>query len=137
MSKPTRDLDDLIREALAAEDVEALEGLEDRSAIEMLTEVFRGRHRLYAIGGVVINLVFVLIGVSAALAFARAQDTQTMLLYAGAAALSFAIVIAVKIWYWLEMTRLALTREVKRVELQVVQLARKISSMRGSSEEDR
>ncbi len=127
MSKPTRDLDDLIREALAAEDAEALEGLEDQSALELLTEVFRGRHRLYAIGGVVINLVFVLIGVAAALAFARAQDTQTMLLYAGASALSFAIVIAVKIWYWLEMTRLALTREVKRVELQVVQLARKIS----------
>lgn len=137
MSKPTRDLDDLIREALAAEDAEVLEGLEDRSAVELLTEVFRGRHRLYAIGGVVINLVFVLIGVAAALAFARAQETQTMLLYAGAAALSFAIVIAVKIWYWLEMTRLALTREVKRVELQVVQLARKISSMGGSSEQDR
>ena len=137
MSKPTRDLDDLIREALSAEDAEALEGLEDRSAVELLTEVFRGRQRLYAIGGVVINLVFVLIGVAAAVAFAGAQDTRTMLLYAGAAALSFAIVIAVKIWYWLEMTRLALTREVKRVELQVVQLARKISSMSGSSEEDR
>ncbi len=127
MSKPTRDLDDLIREALAAEDAEALEGLEDRSAVELLTEVFRGRQRLYAIGGVVINLVFVVIGVAAAVAFARAEDTETMLLYAGASALSFAIVITVKIWYWFEMTRLALTREVKRVELQVVQLARKIS----------
>ena len=127
MSKPTRDLDDLIREALAEDDAQALEGMGDQSPTELLTEMFRGRHRLYAIGGVVVNLVFVLIGVAAAMAFAQAQDTRTMLLYAGAAALSFAIVIAIKVWYWLEMNRLAITREVKRVELQVVQLARKIS----------
>ena len=43
-----------------------------------------------------------------------------MLLYGGASALSFAIVLMVKIWYWLEINRLSLIREIKRVELQVI-----------------
>ena len=131
MAKPTRSLDDLIRDALAAEDAEALEGLEDQSAFELLTEVFRGRHRLFAALGVVVNIVLFVIGVGAAVAFANAQDVRTMLLYAGTSALSFGVVLAVKIWYWLEMTRLALTREVKRVELQVVQLSRRMHDPEG------
>jgi hypothetical protein len=125
MTKPTRSLDDLIRDALAAEDAEALEGLEDQSAFELLIEVFRGRHRLFAALGVVVNISLFATGVGAAVAFVNAQDVRTMLLYAGATALSFAVVLAVKVWYWLEMTRLAVTRELKRVELQIVQLNRR------------
>lgn len=126
MSKPTRDLDELIREAMALDDAEAFEGLGDQSLTELLTETFRGRHRRYAIGGVAVNLIFMLIGVAAAVAFAQADEVRTMLLYGGAAALSFIVVVTIKIWYWLEMTRLALSREVKRVELQIAQLARKL-----------
>jgi hypothetical protein len=128
MAKPTRHLDDLIREALAGEDTDALEGLEDQSAFELLTEVFRGRHRWFAAVGVVVNLALFVMGVGAATAFVNAQDLRSMMLYAGTSALSFGLVLAVKIWYWLEMNRLALTREVKRLELQVVQMSRRIQA---------
>jgi hypothetical protein len=131
MVKPTRNLDDLLRDALAAEDAEVVEGLEDQSAVELLVEVFRGRHRLFAAVGVVVNIALFVVGVGAAIAFANAEDVRTMLLYAGASALSFAGVLAIKIWYWLEMTRLAVTREVKRVELQIVQLSRRMRDREG------
>lgn len=127
MDEPTRDVDDLIREALADEHGEAAGDLGDPSLIELLTETFRGRHRWYAILGVVVNLVLAVIGVTAAVAFVRADDVRSMLLCGGAAGLSFALVLVIKIWYWLEMTRLALSRELKRVELQIVQLARRMS----------
>ncbi len=131
MAKPTRSLDDLIREALAAEDAEALEGFEDQSAVELLSEVFRGRHRRFAALGVVVNLVLFVIGVGAAVAFANAQELRTMVLCAGTSALSFGVLLAVKIWYWLEMTRLALTREIKRVELQIAQMSRRTRGPEG------
>jgi len=131
MAKPTRDLDDLIREALAAEDREAMQGTEDQSALELTAEVFRGRHRLLAALGVVVNLVLLVIGVGAAVAFAHAEDIRTMMLYAGTSALSFGGVLAVKIWYWLEMNRLALTRELKRLELQIVWLSRRTRGPEG------
>lgn len=125
MAKPTRDLDDLIRDALAAEDREVMEGMEDQSSLELLAEVFRGRFRLQAALGVVVNLVLFVIGVGAAVAFANAEDLRTMMLYAGTSALAFGGVVAIKIWYWLEMSRLALTRELKRLELQVVRMGRR------------
>ena len=129
MAKPTSSLDVLIREALAAEDAEALEGLEDQSVYGLLAEVFRGRHRLFAALGMVVTLVFFVIGVGAAVSFANAQDARTMILYAGTSALSFGVVLAIKIWYWLEMTRLALTRELKRIELQIMGLARRMRDL--------
>ncbi len=52
-----------------------------------------------------------------------------MLLWAAAMFLCLGAVTSIKIWYWLEMNRLAVTREVKRLELQVVQIARKLDAM--------
>ena len=47
-------------------------------------------------------------------------------LWGAAMLLCFGAVTAIKIWYWLEMNRLAITREVKRLELHVVQIAQKL-----------
>ena len=123
MSKQTRTFDDLLAEALAGDEGASPNGPDDQSAREVLVEVFRGRNRLFAALGVVVNLVFFVIGISAAVAFTNAQDIRTMLLYGGSSALSFAVVLTVKIWYWLEMNRLSLIREIKRVELQVVRMS--------------
>jgi hypothetical protein len=38
-------------------------------------------------------------------------------------------VTAIKVWYWLEMMRLAIMRDVKRLELQVSRLAERIRDM--------
>lgn len=131
MSKPTHQLDDLIREALAEERADGLAELEDPSAFELLMGVFRGRHRLFAALGVVVNLVFFVVGVGAAIAFTNEQDVRTMILYGGVSALSFGVILAIKIWYWLEMTRLALTRETKRLELRVALLGRRMPGTEG------
>jgi len=131
MARPTRELDDLIRQALAAEETEGLDGMEDLSAVELLTEVFRGRHRRLAALGMVATTMFFVVGASAAVAFANAQELRTMLLYAGTSALSFGAVFAAKVWYWLEMNRLALTREIKRVELRVAELTRRMHRQQG------
>ena len=126
MSKPTGRIDDLIREALAAEDQQVLDGLGDQSSLELLTEVFRGRHRFVATVGMIVTLILFVVGVWAAVAFANAEELRTMLLYAGTSALCFSGVVLVKIWYWLEMMRLALTRELKRLELQVAHLSGRV-----------
>jgi hypothetical protein len=125
MSKSNHDLDDLIREVLADEESEAFAGLEDQSAFELAAEVLRGRHRLFGMLAVVVSLVLFVIGVGAAIAFANAQDVRTMMLHAGTSALCFGGILAIKLWYWLEMNRLALTREVKRLELQIAELSRR------------
>lgn len=44
----------------------------------------------------------------------------------------FGTVTAITIWYWHEMHRLAITREVKRVELQILQIGQTLAEREGS-----
>jgi hypothetical protein len=126
MSRSNDELDKLIREALETSDQEVLDQLEDPSMAELLVETFRGRHRRLAMGGVVVNLVVFAGAIWCGVRFLRAGAEREMLLWGAGMLLSFGLVTAIKIWYWLEMNRLALTREIKRVELQVVQLGRRL-----------
>lgn len=127
MERSKDDLDDLIRSALGSSDRELVDRLEETSMAQLLTETFRGRHRRLAIGGAVMNLALLVAGVLSGVQLLRADDLRAMLIWAAAMLLCFGLVIAIKIWYWLEMNRLAITREVKRVELQVVRIARMLA----------
>jgi len=119
------DPDDVIRLALDRDDAEHDPG-PDPSAVELLTETFRGRNRRHALLGVLHNTALLLGAVYATSRFLGTEDVREMLVWGGTTALSVGLLLAVKIWYWLEMVRLALTRDVKRVELRVARLAARI-----------
>ena len=127
MSRSNNEIDELIRRALGQADAEVLAQFDSQSMSELLTETFRGRHRRMAIGGAAANLVFFVAGIVSAVRFVQADDQRAMMLWGAAMLLCFGTVTAIKIWYWLEMNRLAITREVKRVELQVAQIAQKLT----------
>ncbi len=112
--------DKIIREALAG--AEGAESLDDPGLIGLLLQTFRGRNRFLTIGGVVVNLLLVVVAVVALSRFSGAQDVREMLLWGGTALLAIGLILAVKIWFWMEMLRLDLIREVKRVEVQVARL---------------
>jgi hypothetical protein len=131
MSRSTDEFDDLIREVLDDSDGEVFDELQARSTAELLTETFRGRHRWLAIGAVVVNLVLFGAAVLSGIRFVGADDLRSMALWGVAMMLCFATVTTIKIWYWLEMNRLAITREVKRVELRLVQMAKRLSDEAG------
>ena len=66
-----------------------------------------------------------LFGVACVLAwrFVQAEDLGEMLRWGAASALAFAGVALVKVWFWLELQKNAVVREVKRLEVQVASLA--------------
>ena len=68
---------------------------------------------------------FVLFGVACILAwrFVNAPELADMLRWGAASALAFMGVALVKVWFWLELQKNAIVREVKRLELQVASLA--------------
>jgi len=131
MNRPGDDTDRLIREALEQEDVKFAADAGDASMIELLVATFRGRHRWLATGAATANLVLLVAGILSGLRFLRSDDQREMLIWGAAALFCFGAVTAIKIWYWLEMYRLAITREIKRVELRVIQLARRIEQSKG------
>ncbi|MEJ2204118.1 MAG: hypothetical protein P8170_08405 [Gemmatimonadota bacterium] len=126
MSASDRGPDEVIREALARDEAEGLESPGDPSTLALLTETFRGRNRLLAVGGVVANVAFLGVAVFALSRFLVTEDVREMLVWGGAGLLAVLLILAVKIWYWLEMVRLALTRDLKRLELRVSRLAERL-----------
>jgi len=125
MRESTNELDRLIRDALRADDAELLRQFEEQSTVELLTESFRGRRRLIAIGGVVANLLLVAAAIVAVGRFMEAPDQRTMLIWAGAVAFCVLAITAIKIWWWIEMARLGIARDLRRVELQVALLSQR------------
>lgn len=132
MSTSDNDPDRIIRRALAEDEAEIPWPEDDPSIVKLLTETFRGRNRLVAVAGVVVNIVLVIVALLALTRFLGTSDVREMLISGGAALLSIGLILAVKIWYWLEMVRLALTRDIKRLELRVSRLAEQLRETEGS-----
>jgi hypothetical protein len=123
MSVPDNDPDRIIRRALAEDEAEFPRIAEDPSTATLLAATFRGRNRFLAVGGVVANVVLFGVALYSITRFLGTHDVRQMLLWGGAALLSDVLILAVKVWYWLEMARLSLTRDIKRLELRMSRLA--------------
>ena len=117
------DVDELIRAALEAEGVEGLELESEPSLPEMVTELFRGRLRWISGLFMVMVLVFFVMTVFCGLRFLDATEVPEMIRWGAGFFFGLAAVLGGKIWYWMEIERITMTREIKRVELMVAHLA--------------
>jgi len=123
------ELDRRIAEALRKEDAELFQDAgESPGVLDMLFETFRGKHRWLNMLGAIWMVVFLVLAAAAAAAFFRAEATRDMLLWSSACILCVAAVAMLKVWYWMEIQRIAVMREIKRVELQIAQLAARLGT---------
>lgn len=123
------DIDDKIREALQAEDAELFaEYGGEQSMLTMVMETFRTRSRWLVLLGIVIGIVFMVLAIVAAARFFQAETVREMLAYSTGFVFCLLAVGGMKVWYWMELNKNAVTREVKRLELQIARLSRAIKS---------
>jgi FtsH-binding integral membrane protein len=122
------DLDDQIREALRGEDAELYDHYRGELPVyEMLIETFRGRNRWLNVLAFLFTFVGLAMAIVSAYEFFHVESTQAMIAWA-TSFLWFVVWIAMlKIWFWLEMQKHSITREVKRLELQVANLSRQLA----------
>lgn len=123
------DIDAKIREALRREDAELLEHFQnDPPLYEMLIETYSGRHRWMNVLAFLFTLAALAMVVIAAYQFFHTDSTRAMIAWA-TCFLWFVIWVAMlKVWFWLEMQRFFVTREIKRLELQVANLSRQVQN---------
>lgn len=124
MSKQREDLDQLIREAMNEEEREFYDSLGEPSLPQMVTEVFRGRMRWLNRAAVLIAIGFMALGLWSVQRLVVVESSKELVWWATALFFSLGGIFAMKIWYWLELNRLAVTREIKRLEAQVLSLRR-------------
>ncbi len=118
------DLDDKIREALRNEDADLLKDFDDEPTIfETVIEVFRGKLRWLTMLTVFWSLVFFVLIAICAVKFFNTDVSNDKILWAVGFMIFMSAVSMMKIWFWLEMNKNAITREIKRLELQIARLA--------------
>jgi len=120
--------DEAIRKALSPEDARTLDELgREQPIILQALQAFQGRNRLYGVigwlGGFGLFTVFVWCGWQAL----QAPDLRLVILWAAGAVVAIIGVSMVKLWFFMEMQKNSIVREVKRLELQVAALISRLN----------
>ncbi len=122
--------DDRIQKALSSEDREFLARIDaDGSLYRDVAATFRGHTRWLNALAFLFAFVLLAVGVVCGWQFVMQTDMRSMQLWGAGTLLSFLALGLIKLWFWMEMQKVAILREIKRVELQ---LARLTAAMRAS-----
>ena len=122
------DIDRLIKEALSEEDSEILDRLQEQSVLESLMSNFQGKMKWIAMYSFFMILVIFALSIYCLVEFLKAEEIREMLLWGAGMIVGLVMVGMLKMWHWMQMDKNALLREIKRLELQVGLLVKKMSN---------
>jgi ABC-type sugar transport system permease subunit len=118
-------IDKQIREALDAEDREWFDSLGEPSLPMQVIESFKTQSK-WIIGWAICGGLFMMaVGVFSGIKLYHAEEPRDLVHWAVVFAMSMLAVAAMKIWYWMELQKNVLVRELKRLEMQVARLSQK------------
>jgi hypothetical protein len=117
-------LDQAIRQALSAEDAEFLAKFEkDAPLHEQVLSTFGGTFGAFNVLAALMTIAVVGAMFYCIWQFFGASDARDLIFWAASALMAAIFVAMVKIWFWMELHKNQVLREVKRLELQVARLA--------------
>ena len=120
-------IDAKIKRALEATDTDLADEFDgDQSMMEMVLDIFRGTQRWLTFLAIFWGLVFMAGSVFGIIQLFKTQEPREHILWALGVVFCVAGVSMMKIWFWMQMNRNSILREIKRVELQVARLAGKL-----------
>jgi len=126
MKDSNDNIDQLIKQALTEEESEYLEKLnKEQNVFEELLVSFQGKRKWLSIYIYIITLIFFGLSIYSLVQFLSVEEIRTMLLWGAATGGALLIVTMLKMWFWMQMDRNAIIREIKRLELQVASLNKK------------
>lgn len=124
-----KDIDEKIRDALEQEDSELLEHYRrEQSISQMVIDSFRSRYRWLVVLVFTVGTAFFLLEFVVAYQFFHAESTRAMIAWATGFVFCAIAIAMMKVWYWLELNKNSLAREIKRLELELANLSRRLSS---------
>lgn len=127
MKNNMEDIDKLIKETLTKEEAKFYDDLDEQNIFQMLGGLFKGKNSwLTFFMNFMTAIVFGLLIYCIIQTF-DAEKTNDLILWVGGVLLCFSYISMIKIYLWMQMHRNALTREIKRLELQISSLSSKIS----------
>ena len=120
-------IDDRIRQSLSSDDRALLAQLDaDDTLYRDVMATFHGRMRWLNIAGWIAGFALFGVALFCGWQFVAQTEPRTMMLWGAGTALAVAGLVLIKLWFWMELQKSAIVRELKRVELQVANLAKAV-----------
>lgn len=120
------DLDDAIRKAMREDDGAVFDELGEQSMREMVLGSFRTRQRWIVAMVIFGTLVMFALSVLCAVMFFRAETDRAAIAWGLGFVFGMNGVGLLKTWYWMELNKNAVMREVKRMELQFARVSARL-----------
>ena len=122
-----RDIDKKIQEALHAEDEDLFtEHGGELGMLEMVIDSFHSKQRWFMAIVMVWTIGMIALMVLSAIKFFEVESVREMIMYAVATVSIGGMIAMIKLWYFMELNKNALTREIKRLELQIARLSSRL-----------
>ena len=121
------ELDDKIREALEETGIESPEFGDDDSLRSLISDAYSGRLRWIAAWMTLWQLVFFGVWIWSGFRFFDASGVEDKLLWATVFLTAGMMVSMIKMMHWMMINRNRILREVKRLELEVARLGKKLT----------
>ena len=116
-------LDDDIRKVL--DNGETLYDLEKEEGVfRQWAGIFRGKMRWMAIFVTIETVVVLVLMLLVMIEFFDADNTRGQIFHATCFLLLALVMLLIKLWGWMQMNRYALQREIKRLELRILELGK-------------
>jgi hypothetical protein len=120
-------IDDKIMEALDPEEKEIMDSYgKELGLFGLIAESFRGKLKTAVVAVFFFILIFAVILVYSAINFFSIEDIAIKLNWLAIGLTALIVIGLLRLWYFIELNRLSVIREVKRLELQVSLLAKKL-----------
>jgi len=113
-------LDDRIKAALESPDAPA--GADEASIFQLIGDVMLGRQRWLNAFSMFITLLMFGLGIFCLVRMLQTADARTAVLWAVGVIWCALAVAMLKIWFWMQLDKYALVREIKRLEVQIARL---------------
>ena len=117
------EFDDRIRQALRTESDNVWKDVEEQGLFEQALGVMRGKHKSLTVIANAVMVLFFAITVYSVVRFFGAETTRMQIVWSVGFLTSNMVVAMMKLWFWMQMDKNTVIREVKRLELQVATLA--------------
>lgn len=127
MKTKVKDINLLIKDSLSDEEVKIYDNLEEQNIFQMVIGIFKGKNKWVMLLMNIMTLVFFGLFIYCVVQFFEVETTKEQLKWGFGSVVFILGVSMLKVFAWIQMDKNALLREMKRLELQIASLARKIS----------
>ncbi|MGJ8684516.1 MAG: DUF6768 family protein [Nonlabens sp.] len=127
MKTKMEDIDQLIKETLNEEEAKFYDGLEEQNLFGMIKGLYKGKNSWLVLAMNIFNALVFGVLIYCIIQTFDEENTNNLIIYLGIILIAFITMSVIKIHMWMHMHRNVVTREIKRLELQVSSLASKLA----------